>query len=469
MGNSATDPIKEERSWMDPVRNLGVAMTNWTMRYIPDTWVIAIILTVVVFMMSLAWGNVTLPKAVGAWGQGLWSLLTLMAQFSFSIMIAYACASAPVMARALNWLASRPNPNKPWQAVLFMALFSLSLSWVNWAVSVTVAAMFAPYLAKHNPKTDFRLLVAGAYAGMATLWAAGLSGTATLLVASPDNFLMKTGVLKEIITVDRTIFSSINISMTVVAVVVVTGLLIMLTPRADKAYTLTNEEAEDLIQVASVERPQNPTFAEKLNWWPGWNILSAFIVVWFMVTAFQAKGLQAWDINMYNLAFLAIALVLTWHPVILFDALKKGIMGTWGIVMQFPFYGGIFGLVVYTDLGHFLTNFFASIATTRTYLPIVYWYSGILSYFVPSAGAKWAMEAPYLIPAAKQLGISSASLTLVYSWGDMMTHLLQPFWAIAILSITRMKFGQIAGFCALIWLVYAIVMSGMVFLVPLNL
>ena len=324
-GDEIKTPRGQEQSWLDPFRDLGLALTNWTIRYVPDTWVIAIILNVIVFVMALFWGKTTVVGAMTAWGKGFWSLLTLMAEFSFAIMVAYACASAPVMARLFNYLSSRPNPDKPWQAILAMAVFSLFLSWCNWAVSVTMSAMFAPYLAKNNPKTDFRMLVTGAYCGMATLWASGLSSTAPLVVATPDNFLLKAGVITEIITADRTILAPYNFAMILVGFLVVCIMMVLLSPRPEKAYTLTREQAENLIQVAHVTLPENPTFAQKLNWWPGWNIMCGIACIFFMIIAFKQNGVSAWNIDMYNLCFLIVALFLTWRPAFLFDAFKKGI------------------------------------------------------------------------------------------------------------------------------------------------
>ncbi len=81
-------PIGQGKSWLDPFRDMGISLTNWTIRHVPDTWVIAVFLSVIVFAMALCWGGVTATEAVGAWGKGLWALLTLMAQYSFTIMIA---------------------------------------------------------------------------------------------------------------------------------------------------------------------------------------------------------------------------------------------------------------------------------------------------------------------------------------------------------------------------------------------
>jgi short-chain fatty acids transporter len=458
-----------KRSWVDPIRDAGIALTNWTMRFVPDPWVIAVILSIVVFLMAMAWGEVNVPQAIGAWGKGFWALLTFMAEFTFTIMVAYACAAAPIMARLFDYISTRPNPDKPWQAVFTLAVFTMVIAWINWAASITMSALLAIYLAKNNPKTDFRLLVCTAYLGFATMWASGITSTAPLLIATPDNFLLKAGVLKELIPVTKTILTPVNFVIIIVAFVVLVITTTLLTPRPEKAYTLSKEQVDKLIRVSHLKRPENPTFAQKMNWWPGWNILMACACIGFMTYSFVHSGFAAWTIDMYNLSFLILALVLTMRPAVLFDGFKKGVTGTWGILSQFPIYGGIFGLIVFTNLGKFLTHVFASFATPATYLHIVYYYSGILSYFVPSAGSKWAIEAAYILPAGHALGISTAAVTLAYTWGDMLTHLIQPFWAIAILDITETRFGEIAGFSALIFVVYAILMSCLMFLIPLNL
>ena len=83
----------------------------------------------------------------------------------------------------------------------------------------------------------------------------------------------------------------------------------------------------------------------------------------------------------------------------------------------------------YTALGEVLTAFFIDASSPRTFPSIVYLYSGVLNYFVPSGGSKWIVEASYLIPAGQTLGLSIPTVTLSYAYGDMTTNLLQPFWA----------------------------------------
>lgn len=463
-----TSVYENDRGILNKFRDFALATSNWTQKWVPDAWIIAIILSLIIFGMALSFGNASPNQAVQVWGKGLWVLLPLMAQFSFAIIVAYVCATAPATKTALNWLGSRTNPNKPWQATLLVAIVSLMTGFVNWALTIVVSATLVPFVAKHNPKSDIRMLVAAAYVGIATLWHAGLSGSATLLVATPDNFLLKDKILTEIIPVSRTIFSSFNIILVFITIISTALILTLLTPK--KAGTGMDKEVLDSItQENKMERPAHLSPADRLAWWPGWNIIVGIACLYLLVQTFTSKGIAGWSIDTYNLLFLTLALFLTWRPIVFLESCKKGVQGAWGILIQFPLYGGIFGLISYTNLGHVLTTFFISISNPHTFLPIVYWYSGVLGYFVPSGGSKWIIEAPYLLKAAKELGISPASTTIAYGWGDMMSHLIQPFWAIALLDITKIKFGQIAGFCTMLLLVYIVITSIAMFVMPLNL
>ncbi len=140
-----------------------------------------------------------------------------------------------------------------------------------------------------------------------------------------------------------------------------------------------------------------------------------------------------------------------------------------GIILQFPFYAGIFGVMNNTDLGRWLGELFVSFSTTTTFPLIVYIYSGLVNLFVPSGGSKWLIEAPYLLPAAKQLGVSPVTTVLAYSYGDSTSNLVQPFWALPLLTVTRVRFGDILGYTFLVALAcFAITVVAM-FLIPATL
>jgi short-chain fatty acids transporter len=174
----------------------------------------------------------------------------------------------------------------------------------------------------------------------------------------------------------------------------------------------------------------------------------------------------SWTINAYNMVFLIAALLLHRRPMSFLHACREGVGATWGIILQFPFYAGIFGVMNGTGLGAWLGALFASSASTATYPLVVYVYSAVLNLFVPSAGSKWLIEAPYLIPAAEQLRVSVETTVLAYAYGDTTTNLIQPFWAIPILSVTGLRFGEMVGYTSLVALVCFLVSAAAMLLIP---
>lgn len=430
----------------------------------------ALILTIIVFTATLLWGRVGPFGAVVAWGKGFWTLLTLMAQFSLTLVVAYAAGVSRPVYRFLNWLGSRPNPNKPWQAIMLMALFSLITAWINWAFTIVISAILVPYIARNNPKADYRLLVASAYLGIGCLWHAGISGSGTLISATPDNFLIKSGILKAAIPTTATVFTLFNSILALLTLILTTAIATAMTPPPEKAFTVPPEKLDALIKIEISQKPKvDLTPGIHMDWWPGWNIMTAGGLFIWLGWWFYTKGLGMWTIDIYNMLFLGLAVLFHWRPKPFLNACQEGAKNTWGVLLQFPFYAGMFGMITYTKLGEFLSNLFVSISTPKTYLPIIYIYSGIMNYFLPSGGAKWSIEATYLLEAGRKLGISDAAVVLAYSWGDMMTDVIQPFWAIPMLAIVGLKFGQIMGYCTVICLFYMVMVIIAMFFMPITL
>ena len=126
-------------------------------------------------------------------------------------------------------------------------------------------------------------------------------------------------------------------------------------------------------------------------------------------------------------------------------------------------------MLQYTGLGRWLGDLFASLATTASYPWVVYVYSGFMNMFVPSAGSKWLIEAPFLIPAGEQLDVSVVTVLLAYAYGDSTTNLIQPFFAIPILAVTRMRFGDVVGYTSMVAAVCFIVCSTAMMIIPAQL
>jgi short-chain fatty acids transporter len=213
--------------------------------------------------------------------------------------------------------------------------------------------------------------------------------------------------------------------------------------------------------------PQGETPAARLDSLRIWVLLAAVLLGYPLGHSIVTRGFGAsWTINAYNTVFLVAALLLHGRPLPFLHACRDGVDAAWGIILQFPFYGGIFGIMQGTALGSWLGQAFVSVSSTRSYPWIVYAYSALLNLFVPSAGSKWLIEAPYLIPAGTALDVSPVTVLLAYSYGDSTSNLIHPFWSLPMLAVTGRRFGDVVGYLFLIMLVCFAVTSAAMWLIP---
>ncbi|MBN2123670.1 MAG: short-chain fatty acid transporter [Deltaproteobacteria bacterium] len=451
----------EQRSGLDFLKDWGAGLTNWTEKWIPDALVIVWILSIITFIMALIWGDASPAQAVQAWGKGFWVLLQFAMQMCLIMMTGYILACSPPVRRLMDGLSSLPNRDKPWQAIIVMALFSMLIAWFNWGLSLIGSAMLALFIVKNNPKVDYRLLVAAAYLGLGCTWHAGLSASAPLLVNTPENFLIKGGYLSETISTTQTLFTPFNLILLVIIIVVVTALMALMHPAPDKAFKVSPEMMAKLKLYESPPRPKSyESFSSWANWWWGWNLLIALAGFWWLGKTVGEVGFaKAINLNNINLFFLMLGVLFHWRPWSFLKATEDAGKAVWGIVIQFPFYAGIFGLFKFTALATVFTKAFVAVSSGSTFLLISYWYAGLLNYLIPSGGSEWAVTAPYLIPAAKELGVAVNKTVVAYAWGDMMTDMIQPFWAIAMLAVAKLEFREIMGWLLLVFFVYFVITS----------
>jgi len=455
---------------LDGFRDLGEGLSRFTERWVPDSWVICMILTAVALLLAVVGAGVGPLEATEAWGSGLWTLLALAMQFTIAMVAAHACvASRPVFKR-LDQFAALPNPDKPLQAVLLACCFSIVTAYLNWAFCLVACALFVPFLCKHNPKADLRILIVGCFVGLGTVWHGGLSGSAPLILATPGNPLVAPGtgepIVDRLIPVTETLFAPFNLIYLVVIGIVGVVTVVALHPRKN-VVTLDADQIDAIM-------PKPPEIPEAANTPAGRLERSRIFVLLAIVLIAVPLGRQmylngfgtTWTINAYNAVFLVAALALHGRPDSFVNACKEGVGAAWGIILQFPFYAGIFGIMNNTALGPWLGDLFAGLATQNTFPVVVYVYSGLMNLFVPSAGSKWLIEAPYLIPAGEQLGVSAKTVLLAYMYGDSTTNLIQPFWAIPILAVSRLRFGDIVGYTFLTAAVCAFVSIVAMFLIP---
>ncbi|MEM2381670.1 MAG: TIGR00366 family protein [Candidatus Nezhaarchaeales archaeon] len=441
-------------------------------KWVPDAWIIALILTIIAYAMSLIWGQVDPFTSVINWGRGFFSsaILAFAMHMIWIMWTGYVIAISPPVARLLDWLSKRPNVDKPWQTIALVSLFAMITGLLNWGVSLIASAMLVVYLARNQPKVHYPLMVIAAYAGLGLTWHAGLSASAPLLVATPGHVFEK--VPKEapmgVISTSRTLFTPWNISLALIVVIVCTALFCALHPRPEKVKAVSPERLEALKRWLPPEKPAPPQPpAKRTEWHPFWTVLTAILgyawVGWWAVT----RGTVT--LELVNLAFMCTGALLHWYPRRFLEAVREAARATWGIILQFPFYGGIMGIIQYSALAKVFADWFVAISTPRTYPVLAYWYSGILNYFVPSGGSEWIITAPYLLEASRRLGVSYATITITYAWGDMMTDIIQPFWAIPLMTIAAVEFREVAGYAFVMFLFYMTLVSIACLFIPLTL
>jgi short-chain fatty acids transporter len=431
-------------------------LTNWTERWVPGTFTIAWLLTLIVLALGMTAGRASVAACVAAWGDGFWELLPFSMQMCLIMFTGSIVASAPPVSRALSWLAGLPR--SPRQSILLVALCSMLLALLHWGISIVGSAVLVRELGRRKSGVDYRLLVAAAYLGMGTTWHAGLSASAPLLVATPGHFLESQIGL---IPVSATIFSPFNLIL--VACVVV--LFSIITPLLHPAPAETVEAKPEQLSAIHVFRPPvrpaeagKPTFATRLEY-SRWVNLSFGALALLWLFDYLLRPHHPITLNALNFVMLGLAIALHPSAASLVAAAEEASSFLFGIILQFPLYAGMYGIIRETHLAESLAGLFTAGATARTYPAIVYWYSGIVNYFVPSGGSKWAIEAPYILSAAKTLGVPPAKVVTAYAWGDMMTDIIQPFWAIPLLAAAKLDFREILGFCLILFCIYAPLVS----------
>jgi short-chain fatty acids transporter len=444
---------------LDVLRRLGAGLSRLTERWVPDAWVICMLMTLLAFALAISGADASIEQAVLAWGAGVWDLLGLAMQFTIIFVAAHACVASRPAHRWLDRIAALPDPLRPVQAVLLVGGFSLLTGYINGALCLVAGALLVPFVARRNPHADIRILICAAYLGLGTVWHGGLAGSAPLIMAG-------IAVVERLYPVDETLFHPFNLAYLVLIGAVGLLAVTLLHPR-EGAQTLSAEQVADILPSPPPTDPPATTPAQRMDQSRLWVWLAVGLLTYPVGHAIVERGFgSAWGINAYNATFLALALILHGRPVSFLRACRAGVDTAWGIIVQYPFYAGIFGLMQHTSLGDRLSELFAGLTTAATFPWVVYAYSGLMNLFVPSAGSKWLIEAPYLIPAGEALGVPVIATLFAYAYGDSTTNLIQPFWALPILAVARLKFGEVVGYCFLVALACFLVSSAVMFWMP---
>jgi short-chain fatty acids transporter len=279
-----------------------------------------------------------------------------------------------------------------------------------------------------------------------------------LLLATPQSFMIKDGLIPGPIPLSATIFTPLNLGLTAAVTVGLTVFAALLHPPAEKTVVADPRALESLSAFAVPERPAEPTPADRLMHSPLPNRFLGGLGLLYMALHVRTAGLNL-TLDSVNLLFLCLGVFLHPSPASVLRAADEAARPLHGVVLQFPLYSGIYGIIKGTALASALASAFLSVATPRTFTFLVFWYSAALDYLVPSGGGKWAIEALYVLKAGNALGVPPARVAMAYAYGDTATNIIQPFWAIPLLSVARLEFRDILGYELLVFALYTALVS----------
>ncbi len=430
------------------------ALDGLVRRYLPDPFVIVLLLTVAVFVAGLAFTDAGPVALTQYWGEGFWDLLTFAMQMMLVLVTGFILASTPIFKRLLGKIAALAST--PGQAIILVTVVALTASWINWGFGLVIGALFARRLAQEVPDVDYRLLIASAYSGF-VIWHGGLSGSVPLTAATEGNFLEET---IGIIPASETIFAPFNLIIVAVLFVVIPLTNRMMMGHGGKTVLGREVDFGDETEV----QPTPETPAERLEHSAVVSIAAGILGLAYIAYYAWETGYKL-NLNILNFTFLFLGILLHGTPRRFLDCLADAVKGVGGILVQFPFYAGVMGIMVGSGMAEALTEWFVSIASATTLPVIAFFSAGFVNVLVPSGGGQWAVQGPVMMPAAIELGADKARVAMAVAWGDAWTNLIQPFWALPALAIAGLNARDIMGFCLIVLIVTGFVITmGLTFL-----
>ncbi len=429
-----------------------IAMSNRIMqRYLPDPFLFVILLTFVVFGIGLIFTESSPVQMVQFFGEGFWSLLAFSMQMVLVLVTGYVLASSPLFKKGLSYLADRAKT--PGQAIIYVTLVSLLASWINWGFGLVIGALYAKELARKVEKVDYRLLIASAYSGF-LVWHGGLAGSIPLTIATPGHF---TEELIGVVSTNETIFSVFNITIVISLFVALPVINYFMSPSEEESIQIDRSLLEEGNFHATAQEGEL-TPAERLENSRIVSFIISIVGLSYLIYYFVNAGFEL-NLNIVNFGFLFLGILFHGTPREFLESVGNAVKGASGIIIQFPFYAGIMGMMVASGLAAQFSEGFVSISNEFTFPFFAFLSAGIVNFFVPSGGGQWAVQAPIMLDAAKELGVSIPKTAMAVAWGDAWTNMVQPFWALPALAIAGLKAKDIMGYCFIVLLVSGAVIS----------
>lgn len=448
---------------------LSKGIENVFRRLLPSPFTIAILLTLLTIALALVFTqnnteNNHLFAILSYWENGIWNNNFLV--FAYQMMLILVLGHVLVLSKPMEKviLGITQFVNNTSSAAVLVALSTMLVSFFNWGLGLIFGAILArkvgEYAQAKNIPINYPLIGACGYVGL-MVWHGGISGSAPIKVSEVGhlrNLLSETtdfkltAELPEAISTSLTVFSASNMLIFMTVLISISALAFYL-----GKHTKVTKLSLPRYNFLTIEKG-NLKGAERLD---NSRVLAVGFAVLILVGFFiqYLPALQSLNItpNMLNFFMLGLAILLHGSFKSFLNAIEEAIGDVSGILIQFPLYFGIMGIMTNSGMINQISDFFVSVSTETT-LPIFTFFSaGLVNIFVPSGGGQWAIQGPLVLQSALQLNVPLSKAVMALSYGDQVTNMLQPFWALPLLGITKLKAKEILPYTLLFMLVGSII------------
>lgn len=434
-------------------------------RYMPHSFIFAVVLTAIAYAAALVGTPAGPYEVVDAWYGEFWSFLTFAMQMTLIVVTGYGIASAPVTKSLLRRISRLPSSST--QAYLSVVVVAAGLAYVNWGLGLVGGAFYAITVGAYRDDIDFGFLVAIAYIGVWSGVVGSVSVTAPLLVNTPEHFLEDQIGL---IPLTETIFSPMHLTIVLGTLLMSLVLVYVMRPPAEDVEPLAEDRYTDLVPDYSQAGREDgePYLATRLNGNPIFSLIVVLLGGTMIVSIFAFEGIiAALNINSMNLILLVVGLALHGRPISYVRAVTDGVERASQVILQFPFYAGIQGILIGTGLATLIVDWFVNIASASTFPVLTFLVTGVLNVFVPSAGGQYIVMGEILHSAGATLGVSDPLIVSAYTVGDGWTNMLQPFWALPVIGIAGLQVRHIWGYVMMGMIMFGLTAGAILLAFPL--
>ena len=447
---------------MNFVAQSGKKLSDWSERNMPNPYLFAVILSFIAYFLGWILTENGPMDMLIHWYSGFWKYLTFAMQMVLILVTGHALAIAPGVHPFLQRLARIPKSGG--QAVLMTAYIATIMTYFHWGLGLIVASIFAREVAKEGYikklHLHYPLIAATAYTGQ-MVWHVGPSTSAGLLSATKGHVFEK---IFGIIPVTESVFTLYAILMAIMLCLIVIPITMwLMTPKdPDQCMGIDDflsveefapelMESKDSEKVAAVKKKG---FADMIENSRIISYLVGLAGIIYIIYYFATKGLNL-NLDIFNFLFLIAGIILHRTPIRYVRAITTATPGASGIILQFPFYAGIMGMISFSGLATIITTWFLGFGTAASF-PVITWITGgIVNIFIPSGGGEWGVIGGIIGQISMDLGVPVGKSIVAYGCGDMWTNMFQPFWAIALLGITGLRARDIMGYCIALMIVSA--------------